>query len=162
MNCWPSGKYVNLLCMHSILGRSSFSLITLIRRGMEVISLWHCWGGVKPRFLWLWPLAHLHFFGLLFLHLVKRHTFIFRNANCYWPFQISQILMLLFESSQKVTYCSFQQTWDKSKCKSAFFLLSDFTCLRKCLKIILNLTLEHCKSEDFCFRVLCMGNWFIL
>ncbi len=24
MNCWPSGKYVNLLYMHSILGRGSF------------------------------------------------------------------------------------------------------------------------------------------
>ncbi len=28
---------------------------------MELISLWHCWGGVKPRFLWQWPSAHLHF-----------------------------------------------------------------------------------------------------
>ncbi len=38
-----------------------FALITVsIRRGMEVISLWHCWGGVKPRFLWQWPSAHLH------------------------------------------------------------------------------------------------------
>ncbi len=31
-----------------------------IRRGVEVISLWHCWGGMKPRFLWLRPSAHLH------------------------------------------------------------------------------------------------------
>ncbi len=39
-----------------------FALITAsIRRGMEVISLWHCWGGMKPRFLWQWPSAHLHF-----------------------------------------------------------------------------------------------------
>ncbi len=38
------------------------ALITAsIRRGMEVISLWHCWGGMKPRFLWQWPSAHLHF-----------------------------------------------------------------------------------------------------
>ncbi len=39
-----------------------FALITVsIQRGMEVISLWHCWGGMKPRFLWQWPSAHLHF-----------------------------------------------------------------------------------------------------
>ncbi len=61
MNCWPSGKYVNVLYMYSILGRGSFALITVsVRRGMEVISLWHCWGGVKPRFIWQWPSAHLH------------------------------------------------------------------------------------------------------
>ncbi len=41
--CWPSGKYVHLLYMYSILGRGCFALITAsIRRGMEVISLWHC------------------------------------------------------------------------------------------------------------------------
>ncbi len=28
---------------------------------VEVISLWHCWGGMKTRFLWQWPSAHLHF-----------------------------------------------------------------------------------------------------
>ncbi len=35
--------------MYSILGRGSFALITAsIQRGMEVISLWHCWGGDIP------------------------------------------------------------------------------------------------------------------
>ncbi len=62
MNCWPSGKYVHLLYMYSILGRGSFSLITVsVRRVMEVVSLWHCWGGMKPRFLWQWPSLHLYF-----------------------------------------------------------------------------------------------------
>ncbi len=43
VNCWPSRKYVHLLYMYSILGRGSFCLITAsIRRGIEVISLWHC------------------------------------------------------------------------------------------------------------------------
>ncbi len=47
VSCWPSGKYVNLLYMYSILGspinNTRISLITAsIRRGMEVISLWHC------------------------------------------------------------------------------------------------------------------------
>ncbi len=49
------------ICTQYLVG-APFALITaLIRRGMEVISLWHCWGGMKPRFLWQWPSAHLHF-----------------------------------------------------------------------------------------------------
>ncbi len=43
-------KYVHLLYMYSILGRAPFALITAsIRRGMEVISLWHCWGGMEAQ-----------------------------------------------------------------------------------------------------------------
>ncbi len=48
------------ICTQYLVG-APFALITAsIRRGMEVISLWHCWGGVKPRFLWQRPSAHLH------------------------------------------------------------------------------------------------------
>ncbi len=45
-------KYVNLLYMYLV--GSPFALITAsIQRGMEVISLWHCCGGMvwKPRFI---------------------------------------------------------------------------------------------------------------
>ncbi len=35
MNCWPSGKYVNLLYMYSILGRGSFCFIYCLN------STWH-------------------------------------------------------------------------------------------------------------------------
>ncbi len=53
--------FVYCICTQYLAG-APFALITAsIRRGMEVISLWHCWGGVKPRFLWQWPSAHLHF-----------------------------------------------------------------------------------------------------
>ncbi len=27
---------------------------------MEVISLWHCWGGMEAQVLWQWPSGHLH------------------------------------------------------------------------------------------------------
>ncbi len=37
MNCWPSGKYVHLLCMYSILGRGSFCFNYCLN------SAWH-WG----------------------------------------------------------------------------------------------------------------------
>ncbi len=52
VNCWPSGKYVHLLYMYSILGRGSFALITAsIRCGMEVISCGTAEVVWKPRFL---------------------------------------------------------------------------------------------------------------
>ncbi len=58
--------FMYCICTQYLVG-GSFALITVsIRRGMEVISLWHCWGGVKPRFLWQWPSAHLHFLDSCF------------------------------------------------------------------------------------------------
>ncbi len=48
VNCWPSGKYVNLLYMYSILGRGSFCFNYCLNSvGMKVISLCHCWGGME-------------------------------------------------------------------------------------------------------------------
>ncbi len=53
--------FIYCICTQYLVG-ASFALITVsVRRVMEVISLWHCWGGVKPRFLWQWSSAHLHF-----------------------------------------------------------------------------------------------------
>ncbi len=53
--------FIYCICTQYLVG-APFALITAsIRRGMEEISLWHCWGGMKPRFLWQWPSAHLHF-----------------------------------------------------------------------------------------------------
>ncbi len=59
--------FIYCICTQYLVGASSALITASIRRDMEVISLWHCWGGVKTRFLWQWPSAHLHFFGLLFL-----------------------------------------------------------------------------------------------
>ncbi len=61
MNCWPSGKYVHYcICTQYLVG-APFDLITAsIRRGMEVISLWHCWGGMEAQVSWQWPSGHLH------------------------------------------------------------------------------------------------------
>ncbi len=59
VNCWPSGKYVNLLYMYSILGRGSFCF-----NQFGVAWRWSVCGTAevvwKPRFLWQWPSAHLH------------------------------------------------------------------------------------------------------
>ncbi len=70
MNCWPSGKYVHLLytvCTQYLVG-APFALITAsIRRGMEVISLWHCWGGMEAQVSLTVAFSSSAFFGLLFL-----------------------------------------------------------------------------------------------
>ncbi len=69
MNCWPSGKYVHLLyiCTQYLVG-APFALITAsIRRGMEVISLWHCWGGMEAQVSLTVAFSSSTFFGLLFL-----------------------------------------------------------------------------------------------
>ncbi len=53
--------FICCICIQYLVG-APFALITAsIRRGMEVIRLWHCWGGMEARFLWQWPSAHLHF-----------------------------------------------------------------------------------------------------
>ncbi len=55
-----------------------FALITAsIRRGMEVISLWHCWGGMESQVSLTVAFRSSAFFGLLFLIflLTIRHRF---------------------------------------------------------------------------------------
>ncbi len=68
MNCWPSGKYVNLLYMYSILGRGSFCFNYCLN------SAWH--GGDQFVALLRWYEAQVSltvafsssaFLGLLFL-----------------------------------------------------------------------------------------------
>ncbi len=68
MNCWPSGKYVNLLYMYSILGRGSFFFNYFLN------SAWH--GGDQFVALLRWygspglfysGLQLVCIFGLLFL-----------------------------------------------------------------------------------------------
>ncbi len=74
VNCWPSGKYVHLLYMYiycictQYLVGAPFALITAsIRCGMEVISLWHCWGGMEAHVSLIVAFSSSAFFGLLFL-----------------------------------------------------------------------------------------------
>ncbi len=53
--------FIYYKCTQYLVGAPCALIAASIRRGMEVISLWHCWVGWKPRFLWQWPSAHLHF-----------------------------------------------------------------------------------------------------
>ncbi len=51
MNCWllHCCMFIYCICTQYLVG-APFALITAsIRRGMEVISLWHCWGGMEAQ-----------------------------------------------------------------------------------------------------------------
>ncbi len=55
------------ICTQYLVG-APFALITAsIQRGMEVISLWHCWGGMEAQVSLTVAFSSSAFFGLLFL-----------------------------------------------------------------------------------------------
>ncbi len=69
--------FIYCICTQYLVG-APFALITAsIRRGMEVISLWHCWGGMEAQVSLTVAFSSSAFFGLLFLNflLTIRHRF---------------------------------------------------------------------------------------
>ncbi len=106
MNCWPSGKYVHLLYMYSILGRGSFCFNYCLN------SAWH--GGDQFVALLRWYEAQVSltvafsssaFFGLLFLIFLltipHRFSLGFRSgefagqSSTPTPWSFNQLLVLL-------------------------------------------------------------------
>ncbi len=85
------------------LGGAPFALITAsIRRGMEVISLWHCWGGMEAQVSLTVAFSSFAFFGLSFLvFLLKRFSLRFRSgefagqSSTPTPWSFNQLLVLL-------------------------------------------------------------------
>ncbi len=106
MNCWPSGKYVNLLYMYSILGRGFFCFNYCLN------AAWH--GGDQFVALLRWYEAQVSltvafcssaFFGLFFLILLltipHRFSLGFRSgefagqSSTPTPWSFNQLLVLL-------------------------------------------------------------------
>ncbi len=59
--------FIYCICTQYLVG-APFALITAsIRRGMEVISLWHCWGGMEAQVSLTVAFSSSAFFGLLSL-----------------------------------------------------------------------------------------------
>ncbi len=91
------------ICTQYLVG-APFALITAsIRRGMEVISLWHCWGGMKAQVSLTVAFSSSAFFGLLFLIflLTIPHREKFRSgefaakSSTPTPWSLNQILVRL-------------------------------------------------------------------
>ncbi len=106
VNCWPSGKYViYCICTQYLVG-APFALITAsIRRDMEVISLWHCWGDMEAQVSLTAAFSSSVFFGLLFLifllKILHRFSLGFRSGEFAGqsitptPWSLNQLLVFL-------------------------------------------------------------------
>ncbi len=97
--------FIYCICSQYLVG-ALFALITAsIRRGMEVISLWHCWGGMEAQVSLTVAFSSPAFFGLLFLVflLTIPHRFSVRfrsgefagQSSTPTPWSFNQLLVLL-------------------------------------------------------------------
>ncbi len=96
--------FIYCICTQYLV-EARFALITAsIRRGMEVISLWHCWGGMEAQVSLTGAFSSSAFFGLLFLIflLTIPHRFsMFRSgeftgqSSTPTPCSFNQLLVLL-------------------------------------------------------------------
>ncbi len=93
------------ICTQYLVG-APFTLITAsIRRGMEVISLWHCWVGMEAQVSLTVAFISSAFFGLLFLifllTIAHRFSMGFRSgefagqSSTPTPWSFNQLLVLL-------------------------------------------------------------------
>ncbi len=92
------------ICTQYLVG-APFALITAsIRRGMKVISLWHCWGGMEAQVSLTVAFSSSAFFGLLFLIFlltIPRRFSMFRSgeftdqSSTPTPWSYNQLLVLL-------------------------------------------------------------------
>ncbi len=97
--------FIYCICTQYLVG-ALFALITAsIRRGMEVISLWHCWGGMEAQVSLTVAFSSSAFFGLLFLIFLltipDRFSMGFRSgefagqSSTPTPWSFNQLLVLL-------------------------------------------------------------------
>ncbi len=97
--------FIYCICTQYLV-EAPFALITAsIRRGMEVISLWHCWGGMEAQVSLTVAFSSSAFFGLLFLIFLltipHRFSMGFRSgvfagqSSMLTPWSFNQLLVLL-------------------------------------------------------------------
>ncbi len=97
--------FIYCICTQYLVG-APFALITAsVRRGMEVISLWHCWGGMEAQVSLTVAFSSSEFFGLLFLIFLltipHRFSMGFRSgefacqSSTPTPWSFNQLLVLL-------------------------------------------------------------------
>ncbi len=89
--------FIYCVCTQSLVG-APFALITAsIRRGMEVISLWHCWGGMEAQGSLTVAFSSSAFFGLFFLIFLltipHRFSMGFRSGVC-WPVKHTNTMVI--------------------------------------------------------------------
>ncbi len=125
--------FIYCICTQYLVG-APFALITAsIRRGTEVISLWHCWGGIEAQVSLTVAFSSSAFFGLLFLIFLltipHRFSLGFRSgefagqSSTPTPQSFNQLLVLLAvwtgaKSCWKMKSASFKSwsAWSAPKC----------------------------------------------
>ncbi len=140
--------FICCICTQYLVG-APFALITVsIRRGMEVISLWHCWGGMEAQVSLTVAFSSSAFFGLLFLifFLTIPHRFSmgFRSgefagqSSTPTPWSFNQLLVLLAvwagaESCWKMKSASLK-SWSAEgsmKCSKSYWKMGAVTLVLK-------------------------------
>ncbi len=97
--------FIYCICTQYLVG-APFALITAsTRHGMEVISLWHCWGGMEAQVSLTVAFSSSAFFGLLYLIFLltisHRFSLGFRSgefagqSSTPTPWSFNQLLVLL-------------------------------------------------------------------
>ncbi len=97
MNCWPSGKYVHLLYMYSILGRGSFCFNYCLNAawhgGDQFVALLRWYG--SPGFFDSGLQLSCIFWSLVFFLLTIPHRFFADQSSTPTPWSFNQLLVLL-------------------------------------------------------------------
>ncbi len=130
--------FIYCICTQYLVG-APFALITdSIRHGIEVINLWHCWGGMEAQVSLTVAFSSSAFFGLLFLIflLTIPHRFsMFRSgefagqSSTPTPCSFNQLLVLL------AVWAGAKSCW---KMKSASLKSWSAKGSMKCSKILVN------------------------
>ncbi len=97
--------FIYCICTQYLVGAPIAWITASIRRGMEVISLWHCWGGMEAHVSLTVAFSSSTFFGLLFLIFLltipHRFSMGFRSgefagqSRTPTPWSFNQLLVLL-------------------------------------------------------------------
>ncbi len=119
--------FIYCIFTHYLVG-APFALITAsIRRGMEVISLWHCWGGMEAQVSLTVAFSSSALFGLLFLIFLL-------TISHRWHCTPNHHRLLKFNTGLQVTWAMSFSTLppdsrtlvSKSNTKLAFIWKEDF------------------------------------
>ncbi len=88
--------FIYSICTQDLVGAPLALVTASIRRGMEVISLWHCWCGMEAQVSLTVAFSSSAFFGLLFLiFLLTIHHRFSGQSSTQTPWSFHQLLVLL-------------------------------------------------------------------
>ncbi len=141
--------FIYCICTQHLVG-APFALITAsIRRGMEVISLWHCWGGMEAQVsltVAFRSSALLGLVSLIFL-LTIPHRFSMWLGS---PFSWRRLSVVTLDA---LTPASVHSLWSSHKCLNQL-CLTVFSSLRSSLLLVHLFLPKFFLPVNFAFNML--------